>query len=433
MKEVLVLWLALATWGWAQPIPFRLPVTPEGKEGAEVSEVLPAGFRSLGKSSQVLTITPNQDLDRPRKLRIHMDGYSDQFQAYTYRELLALPEVSPGVHTFAPIVLVPEGSSIYLFLTQHKAWLLLGGLALGAWGLRSYTETARQKQRLAKMERYNKADGGDPMIGQHLDQYLVTHKLGSGGMATVYRAIPYDTMDESQAVAIKLIMDDKRDAEFFHRFRREVEVTQSLNHPNTLRLFGWGEQDGLFFLIMELVQGKPLCPPAGGFSLSEFKAYLPGLLAGLCYAHERGIVHRDLKPDNLMVMPNGQIKIMDFGLARSHEMKTVTATGIALGTPAYMPPEQILGESPTPHSDQYSLGVTFYEMLCGRRPFQHEEMMALIQAQLNEEAMPLSMYREDISLELEQVVMQMLCKQPERRFRDLKAVQRALQEAFEGI
>lgn len=129
-------------------------------------------------------------------------------------------------------------------------------------------------------------------------------------------------------------------------------------------------------------------------------------------------------------MSNGQVKIMDFGLARSHEMKTVTATGTALGTPAYMPPEQILGHSPTPLSDQYSLGVTFYEWLTGRRPFEHEELMALIQAQMNEEAMPVSLYRAEVSLELEQVVMQMMCKDPARRFKDLREVQKALDEAF---
>ena len=427
MKRLTLLGLLLVRWSWCEPIRVKFPVTPAD---ASLFRVASGREVRLPYANGVLTIETYGNLEDARKLIVRREGYQDQAKDYTCRQLLNLPKDSSGLRIYPDVVLIPQGSHLYLQLARQKHWIFLGSLAVAAWMWRRSQESRQKTERLAQIERYTQTEGGDPMVGRRLDQYLITHKLGSGGMAAVYRAIPYDSLDETQAVALKLILDESRDPEFFHRFRREVEVTKSLNHPNTLRLFGWGEQDGLFFLVMELVEGKPLRTPPGGFSLSQFRAYLPGLMAGLLYAHDQGIVHRDLKPDNLMVMANGQIKVMDFGLARSHEMKTVTATGTALGTPAYMPPEQILGESPTPLSDQYSLGVTFYEMLCGRRPFEYEELMALIQAQLQEEAMPPSLYREDIPLELEQVVMQMLCKDPARRFRDLREVQRALDEAF---
>ena len=427
MIRKLLIALACANQVGSEPVPFFFDLQPQTARIDRFNASNQPIPIALSQGQGYLDIQP----DRTLKLRFSSDGFKEEIQEYQTSELLARPQhpERPGVRVFQPVKLVPQVSGSLYFLNQNWYWLAPLGLVVAVLGARRYSDAMRLRKRNLELERYTKSSG-DPLQGRCLGNYLLTERLGTGGMATVYRGVPYDSLDESQAVAVKIVLEEKRDAEFFQRFRREVEVTKSLNHTNTLRLFGWGEEDGLFFMVMELVHGKPLRPPPGGFSLSEFRAYLPGLLAGLRYAHDLGIVHRDLKPENLMVMANGQIKIMDFGLARSHEMKTVTATGTALGTPAYMPPEQILGGSPTPLSDQYSLGVTFYEMLCGRRPFEHEELMALIQAQLNEEAMPPSLYREDIPLEVEQVVMQMMCKQPERRFRDLKAVQQALDEAF---
>jgi len=433
-------WLVWASLGgvlWAQGLPLKIVTEPPDARVTIVG-VGAMKDRDLAYKGHTYTL-PLAILDargEPSQLRFSLAGHADQFRTLDRRELEALPQdpEQAGVHLFPIVSLVPNsGLGVAVFLSSHRYGL--GSLALLALlgavvALRKYAGSRKISQRLDKIDEVSRSQRGDPMIGRRLDTYLITHRLGSGGMATVYRGIPYDSLDESQAVALKIIQEERRDEEFFQRFRREVEVTRSLNHPNTLRLFGWGDHEGLFFLIMELVDGKPLQAPAGGFSMAQFQALMPGLMGGLIYAHQRGIVHRDLKPDNLMLMNNGQIKVMDFGLARSHEMKTVTATGTALGTPAYMAPEQILGSSPSPSSDQYSLGVTFYEMLCGRRPFDQTDLMALIQAHLHEEPMPPSMYRNDLSLDLEQVVMRMLCKQPERRFADLQEVHQALLEAF---
>lgn len=427
MKKFLWVLMLLGSGAWADDLQLKVESSPPD---AVVSLVRPGGLkdRNLPHHDQIWSL-PRQQRG---ELRFTRPGYRELVQSFTLQQLseLSEPPDQPGVKLYPPVRLQPEGGVLAQKLLQNAYWWAPLLLVFGVLSWRRYQEVARERGRLQRVESYAT---GDPMAGRRLGEYLITARLGSGGMATVYRAIPYDSLDESQAVALKVILEERRDEEFFQRFRREVEVTRSLNHANTLRLFGWGEDEGLFYLVMELVEGKPLRPPPGGLSTEQFRLYLPGLLDGLIYAHDQGIVHRDLKPDNLMVMSNGQIKVMDFGLARSHEMKTVTATGTALGTPAYMPPEQILGESPTPLSDQYSLGVTFYEMLCGRRPFEHEELMALIQAQLSEEAMPPSLYRDDLPLELEQVVMQMMCKDPARRFRDLGAVRVALEEAFAVI
>ena len=426
------LWCLLSLQAvWAEELRVHIPLQPAD------AQVYMVGAQGMADSLQTrdpqgictFRLQPNV----VKQLRFVSDRYQPTTLNTTLEQLQALPQdpENPTVKLFPAVSLKPVGGfDIAFFLHDHLLWLSLVGLVVVVVGAGKFTQARKAAAWAARVKSYSESGGGDLAIGLILDNYLLIERLGSGGMATVYRAIPQDTLDESQAVAVKIINESSSDPEFLTRFRREVEVTRSLNHPNTLRLFGWGEKDGLFFLIMELVKGRPLRAPAGGLTLAEFRAYVPGLLEGLIYAHHQGIVHRDLKPDNLMLMSNGQVKIMDFGLARSHEMKTVTATGTALGTPAYMPPEQILGHSPTPLSDQYSLGVTFYEWLTGRRPFEHEELMALIQAQMSEEAMPVSLYRAEVSLELEQVVMQMMCKDPARRFKDLREVQKALDEAF---
>lgn len=433
---LLILWLLSLGSAWAEELQVRietnLPKPPSIRQKRDNGMVT----KPLSQRETIYRF-PEEWLGLGN-FTIEENGYQNAAFTLTRDDYENLPPdpVNPGVKLHPKIALSPL-SNFWLgnFINNHPYLAMLIAVA-GLMGLvvslRRYSESHRDRQKLEKMARVSESDG-DPMVGLRLGDYYLTGKLGSGGMATVYRAVPFDTMAESEAVALKVIQTDISDPDFLPRFYREVQVTASLNHPNTLRLINWGDHEGLFYLVTELVEGAPLRAPAGGMPLTEFHSILPSLSAGMLYAHQRGVVHRDLKPDNLMRMPNGQIKIMDFGMARSHDMKTVTATGTALGTPAYMAPEQILGKPPSFLCDQYALGITFYELLCGRRPFEQEEMVALLRAQLQEEPMPMQMYRPELSMELEQVVMRMLCKEPERRYPDLAEALAELKLAVEDM
>ena len=157
------------------------------------------------------------------------------------------------------------------------------------------------------------------------------------------------------------------------------------------------------------------------------------MIEGLAYAHSRGIVHRDLKPENVMVTSTGRVKLMDFGLARSREVKTVTLTGSVMGTPAYMAPEQVLnGPSRgalTDRSDQYALAVLIYEVLSGRRPFEGEDPMALIMSHINDPPASLTEFLPDIPVKFADVLLKMLAKSPRERFETVKAAGCALLKA----
>ena len=333
-----------------------------------------------------------------------------------------------GVALHPPIDLKP-GMVVRISQFLQSFGILLGllGLVGGAAVSTRLLASRRERRRLNSIDRLLASnDGKDPLIGQKLGDFMVTARLGAGGMATVYRGLPHATLDESQAVAIKIIRCEQPDPEMIARFKREVEVSRTLCHPNTVLLYDSGEQDGLFYLVMELVDGKPVRPPQGGFPMAEFRNIASGLLEGLLYAHQRGIVHRDIKPDNVMITRDGKVKVMDFGLARSNEMSTLTVSGTVLGTPAYMAPEQIMGAPPTPASDQYALGVTLYELFCGRRPFEEDNMVALIQSHMAKQPPPLKEFCQDVPEGLEAVIMRLLQKSPQSRYVDLKAVKVAL-------
>jgi hypothetical protein len=275
-------------------------------------------------------------------------------------------------------------------------------------------------------------DTGDPLAGKKLGQYRLVEKLGAGGMGSVYRAIPEDSAGE-RSVAIKVMNPEVfEDEEFCRRFRREVGITSRLNHPAVLRVLDWGEQDRRLYMIMELIKGstlkKELVP--GGLDLRTFMEIFRPILEGLEFAHEQGVVHRDIKPENIMITENRRLKIMDFGLARGQQYSSITVTGAAMGTPAYMAPEQITGGLQDHRSDQYSLGIMAYEMLAGRRPFEAENTATVIFMHVSEAPPPLGKFRPDLPGQVDAVVMRMIAKNPEERFPDLKAVMNELDLAL---
>ena len=217
-------------------------------------------------------------------------------------------------------------------------------------------------------------------LPQRIGNCEVLQEIGSGGMATVYKAIQQPL---GRVVAIKALKPSIAvDSQFAKRFEREAHFMASLQHENILHVHDFLKQDGSMFIIMEYVQGIDL------FDLLEKRRMLPvdvaaiialSVARALDYAHFRGIVHRDVKPANVMVSRQGEVKLMDFGIARDDSQRDLTETGTGLGTPSYMSPEQILGDKLDFRSDLFSLGIVLYQMVTGQKPFVEDDSFTVMQ------------------------------------------------------
>jgi tRNA A-37 threonylcarbamoyl transferase component Bud32 len=272
------------------------------------------------------------------------------------------------------------------------------------------------------------------LAGKMLGRYRLLQRIGAGGMATVYRALPPDAKDSSEVVAIKVMRRElAEDPEMAGRFKREAKVTGSLDHPNIVRVNDWGDQDGLAYLAMEWMDGGTLRDAMQGqpAALEDAWDALSPLCEAVHYAHCQGVVHRDLKPENIMTTQSGLLKVTDFGLARSGQADQITATGAVLGTPAYMAPEQIQGLAPGHAMDQYAIGVIAFELLTGQLPFGDCEPVQLIFKTMSEKPFPPSHFRQ-LPAEVDQVILKMLAKNPRERYQSLEAAAQALQGVLHG-
>ena len=254
-------------------------------------------------------------------------------------------------------------------------------------------------------------------IQRKVGRYEIVREVGRGGTAVVYLARQTD-LDRSVALK-ELAAFRASDPAFVERFLRESQLAGSLNHPNIVTVYEYFEQDGTAFIAMEYFERGSLRQVIPTLALPQVVGVLDGLLAGLAHAEKHGIVHRDLKPENVMVTSSGSVKIADFGMAKVRELHPpdkLTDSGTTVGTPAYMAPEQALGQDVGPWTDLYSVGVIAYERLSGKVPFdQSEPPMAIMLRHLNDPIPPLLASHADLDPALSDWVARMLAKKPQER------------------
>jgi hypothetical protein len=263
---------------------------------------------------------------------------------------------------------------------------------------------------------------------ERVGSYQIIRVLARGGMAVVYLA--YQPALERH-VALKRLDVTGGDATLAQRFVDEAHVVARLDHPNIVTVYDFCEQDGLPYIAMEYVSGGSLRRQIGHVALPQALGVLDDMLAALTHAASRGITHRDLKPENVLVTPRGSVKIADFGIALAHETVTrLTNTGTALGTPAYMAPEQAGGGAPPdPRTDLYSVGVMAYELLAGRLPFRSDDLpLAVLYRHVHEPVPPLRAIASEVPADLAELVEQLLAKHPAERPQRADDVRQRLEE-----
>lgn len=272
------------------------------------------------------------------------------------------------------------------------------------------------------------------MINTTLGQrYRITEKVGTGGMADVYKAV-----DEvlGRTVAVK-VMHAKyaSDANFAARFRQEAQAAANLQSPYIVNIYDWGQDDETYYIVMEYIRGedlKSIIQQQGALPSKKVADIGQQVCAALAVAHGYDVIHRDIKPHNIMVKPDGSVKVMDFGIARAGNT-TMTQTGSVLGTAHYVSPEQAQGKELTAASDLYSLGIVLYEASCGQLPFDAETPVAVALKQVNEQPVRPSKINPALDPALEAVIGRALAKDPRARFATAEDMRRDLQNIVRGV
>ena len=260
----------------------------------------------------------------------------------------------------------------------------------------------------------------DSFIGQTFEnRYTILHVIGTGGMSTVYGAYDIGT---GRSVAIKMMKKKlENNARQIKLFVNESTALSLLSHPNIVQVYNTVITNSTKYIIMEYVEGitlKKHIDHRGALPEREVIYYATQILSALDYIHSKSIVHCDIKPQNIILLQNGSIKVADFGIARLDAMldRSKEKNDVALGTVYYVSPEQAQGKAPVPQSDIYSLGVMLYEAMTNNLPFYHENPTEVAKMQINKEPVPPSVYRPDISVGLEQIILRAMEKNPKKRY-----------------
>lgn len=255
------------------------------------------------------------------------------------------------------------------------------------------------------------------MPPERLGPYRITGTLGRGGMGSVYRAINEET---AEPAAVKILSSSLADdPDFRQRFEAEIETLRKLRHPNIVRLFGFGEEEGRLFYAMELVEGSTLQQELQNgrrFDWREVGRIGLDMCRALRHAHDRGVIHRDIKPANLLLGPEGHVKLSDFGIARLYGYSRLTAAGNVLGTLDYMAPEQADALATGPRTDLYSLGGVLYTLLARRPPLRAKSLAEMLDLQRSAVPEPVRRFAPDVPPEFEAIIARLLEKDPERRY-----------------
>ncbi len=285
----------------------------------------------------------------------------------------------------------------------------------------------------ARKETYSSAKKELTSGSNFAGRYQVIEELGKGGMGRVYRVV--DTKIDEE-VALKLIKPEIVDKKTLERFSNELKLARKISHRNVCRMFHLGEENGTNYITMEYVRGeslKDIIKMMGQLSPSQAVFIAKQACEGLAEAHRLGIVHRDLKPSNIMVDRAGNVRIMDFGIARSLDTKGITRAGAMIGTPEYMSPEQVDGKEADRRSDIYSLGIILYEMVTGQVPFQGDNSLMIAFKHKSEEPQNPRKLNPQIPEELSRVILKCIEKDKEKRFLGTEDLSSELSEIEEGM
>jgi len=359
--------------------------------------------------------------------------------------------IATPTHAPTPAVLRPaspggaaaQKTRFGLLVPLLAGLLLLAGLAvvlvLGRRGAKDGAIETTPTRRMTAMERESgherpgRPGRGTVMAGRTFGSYVIEDRLGSGGMATTYRALrPSDGREVALKVPHEHCLDDES---FRQRFLREGRLGSQLHHPNIVRILEAGEEGGTPFLAMELVRGttlRELLRTAGELPLENALDLVRQVAEALDYAHSKGVIHRDLKPENLMILPDGRLVVMDFGIARIEGGEGLTATSVFVGTPAYAAPEAI-GGGPADHRlDLYALGILLLEMLEGGLPFAGSSPLEQLQAHLEGKLPDREELKREVPAEVWRLITGLTARDPADRFPTAEAFLVALREVLRG-
>ena len=313
-------------------------------------------------------------------------------------------------------------------------WMGLGGLA--ALLALAGRQLMKARRRQVILESFQPTEGEHAsLIMEKVGDYRVVSTLGQGGMAEVYLAVPNGSLDMSQAVAIKVMSRWLRDRpDLVERFEREIQLSGQLVHPGIVEMRDWGWAGERLYLVMEYIEGtelRKLLPDLKG-DRQRIADLLSQLMQAVDFAHRRGVAHRDLKPENVMITTSGRVKVMDFGLARAVDSKTLTDVGAALGTPKYIAPETISGFGAGAAADQYTLGVVAFELLAGRAPFEGDAVPFLLYSHSNLDPPAPCSLNPDLPRRVDAVLARMMAKNPRDRYESVEEARVELLSALES-